>query len=240
MAVNLPIPTVNNGLVQSKPVLLVVGHSWIRRLRENWHNLPHPTILSKFTLVFVHTSTIKNCLEAQVLLGFQHIKPSLILFLFGANDLARFPRCDVANWYLELLKITYFLFPRVKIIVSTVENRFPPHSQEKPGAQLLEFQRESRSFNSWLARGSQRRFDALFLLRGQHLLTDRSLYVKDGVHLTWEGEAKLLVMLARFLAKTRRCGDVPIGLTHLMTFCGHPERCRNCWDFTPRWKKQKH
>lgn len=226
-----------------KPLILFIGHSWVRRLGEHASSRPRDVdyLLHNFELEFQHESSLRRAVIGKAELKNRNRFPSVIFLHLGGNDLDnetpfQMVKQDLKT-FVAALKSTY---PRVKIVVSQIEPRFPeeymPNHFCPPSTKLLSFQQKSGYFNSFLRTNKSIGQDRVFVVQGNSALTDRLLYCRDGVHLNRQGEITWVGLITSFFRKTFPCSNIPVGLPPLLVYCESPRACNSCYDM--RWKEE--
>ena len=165
---------------------VIVGHSWVARLKDLDLLPPGYRYLGCGGATFVSVAKLINALKPD---------PTVrAVFLFvGSNDIdSAMTTADVNDLYVDceyLHRVVAIAFPKAKIVQSQIEDRFAFNHLENPLTIRNDFKRKSNKFNKWLLK--QDTYDYLFTLKGKVNFTEPKLYARDGVHLNYDGNLKL-------------------------------------------------
>ena len=215
--IDTPIP--NNG--QS---LIFLGHSWVKRTRDNNYKVQLPPKLNSFDIQFHHAGYIDHAFTE--LHYIENKYPNLIILHLSANDLDKSPSPFNVRQHFEQLTIQIFQsFPYSKLIIINTESRFLSH---KPSHEHYKI--ASNCFNVWLNRKITKGYlgDRQILIRGKNKLDNPDLYSRDGVHLNRAGQIKYLHIINSFLEKCVDCKNIPVGTPPLLVYCATPGQCDYC------------
>ena len=166
---------------------LVIGHSWVSRLRES-ELLSH-----NFNFIDKRGGTfIKLAKELEsVPVGQTHI--DYIFVMLGGNDLHdawdMSEVNEVQSMCNDFVLMLRARFPAAKLIIAQLEDRFDPGTWELDEG----FKRKGNKFNKWLNKFSNK--EALFTLKGRNYFSLPVWRSLDGVHLNEAGMIKLAAQI---------------------------------------------
>ena len=204
-----------------KPAVLFVGHSWINRLDKYLKENTSDPFLDAFQLLFLPYYTLKEALNKFPKFSLNK-QPSVVFIHIGANDIQNSwnfctPIVDVKYQLVNFLEQISARFPRAKLVFSEVEYRFTPSDLELPpesGTNLFQ------AFRRWIDQAHRQN-----KLGGVHRLmlyakrvSQRRLYLIDGIHLTDEGMSLYLASYVRFLTSCAPCTN-STQKAPLLTYC---------------------
>lgn len=209
------------------PLLLILGHSWVKRIRDNYCNVPLPSFLSNFNIHCLTVSSLpRSFSEVQ---RNNHLNPSLVLVHLGGNDIGDGDVDKIKARFSQLFDQIYNIFPHTKTIITQIEDRFPSFP-DYVGQRDYIFKANSKALNLWMQRqvSAGRVADLVLTIRGKEKLTNPEFYTSDGVHLNQIGHSKYLQIISSRIQNLTDCKNIPSGQTPRVVYCTNPSFCQNC------------
>ena len=190
------------------PLVLVLGHSFVRRLETFVVLSPLPCVSPNFLLPVsspVHfygvggrTVTKLRQLDLAVV---ARCRPTLLILDIGSNDLCN-PFCnvhDLRNNIICLVETFHFRYHVTHIIVGQILPRLSPPAIFPP------YNSQVQQLNHELSRFFKHTSFASFWWHPQVLRSKSSVFLKDGVHLNREGNHLLYHSYQKALLRYFSC-----------------------------------
>ena len=176
---------------------LLVGHSWVRRLRDLSICPEEYEFVCKGGATF---ASISDDVERYFNRLGSRPKPKIIFVFLGSNDLDNLSGTaevfQVTESCSALCSLLRQVSPGSKLVFAQVEDRFTQNHLEDNDAMLSGFKAKSNKFNKWLNKWQGK--DGVFIMKGRRGFSDASLYARDGIHLNFDGNVKLAERLRDF------------------------------------------
>ena len=129
---------------------LVIGHSWVRRLKELDVCDDDFDFLCKGGAFYASMLNEVKCYFRSP----SKVRPSFIFVFLGSNDLDNVPDVasvpSVENQCSLFCEVLRSFCPQAKIILAQVEDRYSFGHNEDKRAILCRFKAKSNKFNKWL------------------------------------------------------------------------------------------
>ena len=214
----------------TSPKVLVLGHSFVRRLEQFVRDSTKPWINRRFNLNYpietyfhgIGGRTVDGVLEHDVS-EIQRYKPNIVIIEIGCNDLSD-PRCspyDLVSKINQLICVIRRVATDCFIIVSEIlpRNNIPFRTPN--------YNRKVQEANYQLHRFCSQCSSVLFWSHGN--LSERTPWVlkPDGVHLNSIGNRKLYISYQRALLRVFSTYNVRAVNSTVSVFHRHRARRRN-------------
>ena len=172
--------------------VLVIGHSWVRDLDRFWSEGSTPyQVVHEDCSLNIQTYARPGGTYPDLIRHFGDFEPSLsqapdvVVLLLGSNDIkVHVPISNIRDQAVTLFKKIKEVTPNSKLYIIEIEDRYLDRENRHGTPDKDEYRRLSRYLNKNLRKAPYK--DGVLVVRGG-LLSNDSLYKRDGIHLNLAG-----------------------------------------------------